>query len=85
MPPENFSTSKEDGFPNKDSVNRRDDWRIIRDTKLALTKLLAAEDTLEFLTSDSTPKVTFVMFDPAEGTRDMISTCCKQLDEHTEK
>lgn len=89
MPPTNFSTSKENGSPNKDAVKRRDDWRITRDTKEARIKLIAAEAILEPLTSGSTPKTTFVIFDPAKGFRDKISTCLesgnKQLDKNIEK
>lgn len=65
MPPTNFSTSKEDGSPNKDVVKRRDDWLTTRDTNEDFIKLLAAEVSLEPLTSGSTAKMTSVIFDPA--------------------
>lgn len=78
MPPSNFSTSKENGSPNKGVVKRRGDWPITSDTIIALIKLVASVDILEPRTSASNAKTTFVIFDPAKDCKDMISACWKQ-------
>lgn len=79
IPPLNFSTSKDKGSPNKDAVvKRRFDWWTSIDSKLALTKLWAVGETLIVLTSESTAKITVVVFDPTEVSKDIISTCHKK-------
>lgn len=63
IPPTNFSTSKDDGSPNRDSVKRRGDCFRTRDTKESLTKLLAYDEILELYSSGSTPNITLLVFD----------------------
>lgn len=73
IPPGNFSTSKEKGSPNNDTVRRRG-YCWTRDTKEPLIKLWVVEETLEFFSSGSTAKTTLVLFDPGTGSKERIST-----------
>ena len=75
IPPGNLSTSKEDASPNKDLVSSRDESFTTKDTKEPLIRLWSVDDIFESFSSGSTPNTTFVLFDPAKGSRDRITTC----------
>lgn len=78
IPPLNFSTSKEKGSPNKGVVKCRADRPVITVSNSDQTKLRAVRETLPFFTSESTAKMTSVMFVPAIFSNDIITTCKKQ-------
>lgn len=78
IPPLNFSTSKEKGFPNKDEVSLRTVWPEIRDSKDDFIKLAEAEGVPEYLLTGSTANSTLVMFDPERGSSDNMVTCFKK-------
>lgn len=75
IPPGNFSTSNENGLPNKDVVKRRNNWRVTRDSKDSFIKLSVVLDIFEFLASGSIANTTFAEFDPPKGSTDKITTC----------
>lgn len=75
IPPLNFSTSKEKGSPNKVAVKCRADWPVITASNSDRTKLRAVREILPFFTSESTAKMTSVIFVPAIFSNDIISTC----------
>lgn len=61
IPPGNFSTSKKNGSPNKDSVKRKDNCFWTRVSKAALIRLSISAGILEFSFSGSMAKITIVL------------------------
>lgn len=67
IPPGNLITSKDDEFPNRDSVNWSVDCRTTKDMKFDLRMLNHVDEIVESSGKGTMLKMTFVQFDPSNG------------------
>ena len=75
IPPGNLTTSKDDEFPNRESVKWSVDCRTTKDMKCDLRMLNHVDEIVKASGIGTMLKMTFVQFEPSNGCSVFTTTC----------